>query len=527
MNKYCITDLLLSKRENIQSDSAIVIIFNGNNSYMNYFINSIRSICALCDATIILVKPNNLKIKDIVKNYNNKIYTVDLNSTIPSDLSRNSQAFQFLKPYAIQYIYKNRRKFNVKQILYLDVDIMLLRNLKELFDSIKNKPLIIKELGVDTKKFGYNNYINDPILDTIFKIPDKHKIKYPDIHCNTGVLGFDFTRSIDRNIINKWAYYTTQILEKNIAYCVKWWDQGVFNLVLEKLNVFNLASDYRKFNYTVLPDNYYNFDISFSDANIVHFIGDSKPALRKTLFYKKVLNTVDIALCGHTDQTKNNYQQRKYIQHYNLNNLQYKNSHWSHNTIGESRIFLADDIFDDNKQVWGCLTASFNEKYNPFKIDQLNNYIDFDVLHKSHNLVYCTSICAGNAAGLKQDMWHKNFQKHFRNLYKNSYFVQENINKITGLEYDETTKCPYANQIICNKELMQELIDYMRSVIDKVLDTFGLDFQYPNAPDPRRNIAYIMEEISMLWWANKKNIKYLSFCQPSRHWYENRQYLNT
>ena len=124
-------------------------------------------------------------------------------------------------------------------------------------------------------------------------------------------------------------------------------------------------------------------------------------------------------------------------------------------------------------------------------------------------------------------MWHKNFQKHFRNLYRNSDFVQEKIKKITGSEYDEASRCPYANQIICNKELMQELIDYMRSVIDKVLDTFGPDFQYPNAPDPRRNIAYIMEEISMLWWANKKNIKYLSFCQPSRHWYENRQYLNT
>lgn len=528
MKRYCITDLLSSQRENINKKNAVLFVYNGSESYLNYFANAVRSVACLCDVHIIIIKPKVFNIDLVTKNVKNKLTIINLERVIPKDISGNQQAFQFLKPYALKYIYDNKSKLDVEKMLYLDIDMLFLRNLQQLFDHIEKTPLIVKELGVDIDTYGYENYVNDPSLDYVFRINKKHKIKYPDIHCNTGVLGFDLSRKLDINIINKWAYYTNQVLFRNIAYRVKWWDQGVFNLVLEKLNLFDLVSSNRKFNHTVLPDSYYMQDVSHMDSNIIHFIGDSKPSLRNMLYYKKNLTNIDISLCAHKPENKNkDYQLRHYLNYRNLNTLDYKKSDWSNNSLGESRIFLAENVYDPSKKIWGCLTASFNQKYAPFKVDHLHNYINFEILLSSSNNVYCSSLCTGNKTPHNHDLWHKNFQKHFRKLYPGSDFVQQKILDITGITYEGDVSVPYANQIICNKELFEELSDYTKKVIDKVIDSFGIDFDYPNIPDKRRSLAYVMEEVLMLWWSQKKNIRYHSFCKPSRDWYEKKQYLNT
>ena len=528
MKKYDISDLMLSNPEKIAKGNAIVFVYNGSSSYMSFFSNAIRCVPYLCDAEIIIVKPKALNIEHIVKHINNKIHTIDLESTIPKDIIRNKQAFQFLKPYAIKYIYANRNRLKINKILYIDIDTMLIRNIGKLFDAIKTNPLVVKELGVDIEKYGYSNYVNDPIIDEIFNIKKDNKIQYPTIHCNTGVLGFDFTRKLDTNLINKWALFTSRILSENLIPHIKWWDQGVFNLAIEYVGAKHILSNNRNFNHTVLPEIVNkNFNMSFVHSNIVHFIGESKPNLSNILMNKKIHNNLDISLCGHKPVIDQSFQSRKYLTYRNLNTLPYSDKRWSNNSLGESRIFLADQIFDDEKDIWGCLTASFNQKYFPFKVDHINNYIDPNACISNKNKVFCTSLCLGNRAARDLDLWHKNFQHHFRNLYKDSEFVQDKIEKITGMIYDPNNLAPYANQIICHKDLFRKLSNYIKSIIDLVFQEFSENFIYPNIPDNRRSLAYVMEEITMLWWSNQKDITYESFCKPNKLWYEEKQFLNT
>jgi hypothetical protein len=118
-------------------------------------------------------------------------------------------------------------------------------------------------------------------------------------------------------------------------------------------------------------------------------------------------------------------------------------------------------------------------------------------------------------------MWEINFQKHFRKSWQRTEWIGDILFKITGLKYNEQNIAPYANQIICNINLFKKFSDFIKSNIDEIILNFGL---YPNFDgtqiDRNRTLAYIMEEVSMLWWSQFSNINYISCGKIIPGWYK-------
>lgn len=208
-----------------------------------------------------------------------------------------------------------------------------------------------------------------------------------------------------------------------------------------------------------------------------------------------------------------------------LHELNYDKPHYATNSLGESRFFLANNFFKNDSEIIGCLTASWDRKYIPLKLNSILEWPTFiknyDNIKNSTNTILCSTLCYGMHAKPKAPMWEIDFQKHFRQSWPQTEWIGEIIYRITGFKYDRNNIAPYANQIICNHILFKELCYYIRSIIDDVILNFGL---YPNfhgiAIDRNRTLAYILEEITMLWWSQYSNIRYISCGHIIPGWYK-------
>lgn len=210
-----------------------------------------------------------------------------------------------------------------------------------------------------------------------------------------------------------------------------------------------------------------------------------------------------------------------------LHELNFSKAHYASNSLAESRFFLANNYFNCDTEVVGCLTSSWNIKYFPHKLEHFLDWPGlryFDSLrtyNSDRNIVLCSTLCYGRYAKANSPMWEINFQRHFRKSWPQTEWIGDILFKITGLKYNEQNISPYANQIICNIKLFNELSIFIKSIIDEIILHFGL---YPNfngiAIDRNRNLAYIMEEVTMLWWSQFSNIEYISCGKIIPGWYE-------
>lgn len=231
---------------------------------------------------------------------------------------------------------------------------------------------------------------------------------------------------------------------------------------------------------------------------------------------------IEIAVVGH-DESIFPSLNSKILKKAILHKLDFDNPIYSNNSLGESRFFLANNFFSEDCDVVGCLTASWDRKYFPNRLDNIENWPQYQYIHSmidDKSVVLCTTMCYGKYAKNNAPLWEKNFQQHFRKVWKNSSWIQKNILDITGLEYDTYLPAPYANQIICNKSLFHSLCIFIKSIISDVIDVFGSNPKIIGKEiDPNRTLAYIMEEICMLWWS-KQNIKYIQCAKIKPGWYK-------
>jgi hypothetical protein len=234
---------------------------------------------------------------------------------------------------------------------------------------------------------------------------------------------------------------------------------------------------------------------------------------------------LDIALIGHKSEQFNNIEQRSYLKRILLHNLQYKDQKYASNTLAESRFLICEDvIFKDTAEVVGSISASWNTKYYPSRIDSITTWYNWPIINKIRNdpsLVCCATLCYGAYSKPNDPLWEKNFQQHFRTIFKNSQWVTDLLYEILGLKYDGLRPTPYANQILCHKSVFNEYRIFIKSHIDDIISNFApkLDHNYSSSFDAARPLAYILEEASMLWWSSR-NFVFIPCAQINNGWYK-------
>lgn len=234
-------------------------------------------------------------------------------------------------------------------------------------------------------------------------------------------------------------------------------------------------------------------------------------------------NNIEIAVVGH-DPSKFPIITSPILKPAILHDLSFDKPHYSYNSLGESRFFLANNFFQDSSDIVGCLTTSWDKKYQPNKLNDILSWPQssyFDKITENSNIVLCTTLCYGKHSKPNAPLWESNFQAHFRKMWIDTYWIQDLIYKITGLKYNQNNIAPYANQLICHKTLFIKFVTFIKNYIDDIILYFGLHPRFIGSQiDPNRTLAYIMEEISMLWWSQQANITYISCGSIIPGWYK-------
>lgn len=245
--------------------------------------------------------------------------------------------------------------------------------------------------------------------------------------------------------------------------------------------------------------------------------------------------TIHIAICGHDDNQKQDFLGSSYYRFYNLNKLTFDNLIFSKNTFGESRILLANNVFAD-EDIQGTITASWSKKY---LCGDWDTFLTETLLGKINNIkfneVFCTTVCYGkNHPNYSNNpMYLKNFQVNQRQAMPFTNDIQNILEYVTGIKYDESSIVPFANQIITNKEIFNFYRQSITKIIYDLLEALGEDFNYYPITkklssfiiDPRRSFAYLIEEASMLWWSKQKEFIITPLCGISPEWYKNKEHL--
>lgn len=525
---YNLADLRNSQKIAIDSDCAVVFIINNNVAYFNFLKQAVNNIMYLHDINIyILCLDCKSQIQQLLQTHsgNSKLHILDIEFSknlvdIKNKFISKQYEFQYIKPIAFQNLINQIAK-NINKILYLDVDTFPIRNIQNLFHDISKNLVVIQELGIDYNVYGYEKYVNSLSIYNYFDVLKQNRWGRREPPINTGVIGFDINR--DRDIITTWEQVTLKVLRQNLRPLVKWWDQGCFMLALELLGKKHTVSNNRNYNHTLLYKDCNVTTLQETQANILHFIGDQKINILKLVNNQDVnADFLEVAIAGHVAEQFFCIHPRSYLQYKILPELNYDKEIYKDNSIGESRIFLANNLFKESSEVVGTVTASWNKKYYPNKIDHILNWPQFPIIEKIQkdpSLVLCATICAGAYSAKHDPVWTKNFQTHFRNEFKNSEWVEQKLFDITGLRYDGIRPAPYSNQIICHKTVFYELCDFMKRHIDDIIETFTLKPDY-KTPDPNRPLAYILEELSMLWWASKPGIQLIPVVDIQPNWYK-------
>jgi hypothetical protein len=163
-----------------------------------------------------------------------------------------------------------------QRTLWLDTDLIVLRNLGELFQKIENGPVFTSE------NHDPDRTANHPELYSYLPIEGKDETRSPLV--NGGVTGWDLDR--DRELL---AMYRKPVLaaarDERIRSAIRWHDQGSLIWAIQKTGMERFVIDGRTWNicarHTATPDKDYDLNDDLFDelrrdypqANLVHWNG--------------------------------------------------------------------------------------------------------------------------------------------------------------------------------------------------------------------------------------------------------------
>lgn len=139
---------------------------------------------------------------------------------------------KWLKPY---YINKCVIKYQPDHLLWLDVDLVVLHSLDELWKHINKQFLVIQDY------FAPATCTNNP------KLYEKYPCEPTERVLNSGVVGFKFPR--DQYILDAWLSKTEIIVsDKEAQQWIKLFDQGILLWALQDLKQLNLIHSNKRWN---------------------------------------------------------------------------------------------------------------------------------------------------------------------------------------------------------------------------------------------------------------------------------------
>lgn len=252
----------------------IPIFLSSDNNYAPFIATTIASICdntkSFCDFYILdggITKENQEKICELKKQFGNfsiEFIKIDLEKEFTSIDYKNISQYITLSTYNRFLIPKLKPELN--KVLYLDVDIIVLGDIAELF----NENLGNYALGAIREK--YTAAENTKRYEEELCLAKEHK------YFNAGILVINNKDWINRDILNR-AFE----VEAKYRKILKLADQDILNIIFNN-NYQNLPTKYN-----VLNDNAYwdQNDESF-EVLVRHYNGKIKPWLINERYCEKI-----------------------------------------------------------------------------------------------------------------------------------------------------------------------------------------------------------------------------------------------
>jgi lipopolysaccharide biosynthesis glycosyltransferase len=220
---------------------------------------------------------------------------------------------------------------------------------------------------------------------------------------------------------------------------------------------------------------------------------------------------ISVAVLGHKKSQLDRIKLRPYIKKVNLNDV--GKGVMTDNRWAESRaIFFKDDVFWNDKEFVGLATASWNQKYDGFKIDDLENWPNLHILLDSSpedKIVLCADVhCCCE--------WYREVSN---TLFGDNWGVRM-ISKALGMK-PACKNVPYSQQLFMHKENFNILAEFMNrfEVISLAAEAAEATRGAMRWQHAYRAEAYYMEFISTLFLSNQ-DWTYVPNVSRKLDWYE-------
>lgn len=158
--------------------------------------------------------------------------------------SVNNRWPQWCKPDVIKSV---RDQYNIDCLLWLDIDILVLDNICQLFEHIDKQFLVVRDYFAPISCFNDN------------RLYDYFKEQPNEMDLNTGVVGFMFPR--DNYILDEWCNKTNLVINNlEIKDYISLYDQGCLIWAMSGLNINHMICDNIAFNYPAVRKVYDDVD---------------------------------------------------------------------------------------------------------------------------------------------------------------------------------------------------------------------------------------------------------------------------
>lgn len=253
---------------------------------------------------------------------------------------------------------------------------------------------------------------------------------------------------------------------------------------------------------------------------------DYENSLRE-LIYDYDLNKLKqtkIILLGHCEEQYVGIEWQDYLEGRLLQNLDLgKYKQYQKNCFSESRIYLSD-VFDDSTEYVGVITASWNHKFEPNRIDKFHEWENTKILYNSNN----TNIVLTA---------ERSIFKHncIFDLFDNKNIAGDFSEFVLSLTGEVCNFGLWSNQIICHRNIYMKLQDFYRQVFPLIVEklyAYNLTSLkcYGSHGDKAKDIyskegfnsriaGLFFEYVTNVWFAAQKDLIILPNASRKKEWY--------
>lgn len=245
------------------------------------------------------------------------------------------------------------------------------------------------------------------------------------------------------------------------------------------------------------------------------------------------IKNVEILCLGHNEKQFDTIPDRPYLKKINLNLIDA--GKYSDNKWGESRAFVADNLFANDTDFVGFVTASWNKKYEPFSfIENFHNWNYAPVLLNSRpedKIVLCADIFC--PCSWVSDNGGNSILSYF--FTKDPKDIGAKFLELMGVKDYKHIRVPFGHQLIMHRDLFETYKQYLIQfdILDKIDDfvnNYAIKYlqigdlirdKYQN----NRLQAYLMEMFSCFWFS-KQDWIYLPNTERREDWYSHKAITN-